>query len=1126
MNSDTDPKDDHGHGTHVAGIVGANGSLVGVAPDVTFLAYKVCNSAGSCPSEANIIAAVDAAIGNSSDVISMSIGGEKNPNNGLSALSAALSDAVAQGVVVVVAAGNNGPSTGCVSSPGDAVDIITIGNSNDQGTTDTSDDTIVSSSCSGPSAFGRVDPDLVAPGNSITSTWLDDATNTISGTSMATPHVSGAAALLLEYNATLTPAMVRGRLMHTASTINEHLFEQGSGIVNVTKAIEYNLTVNLSGSDRWETTAAKGELLSKNVTVKNTNDFAINITIFADNLTDLEGDFSMSNSSYTFPAIIVPANSETTVQLNYSVPANANASIYGSTLDLRSNRSHFLRVPVVISVQQSLSGTINGIVDKKRSSCSNSACGDKVMYYFSVGGNKQVNLTWTSTSNDLDLYVYNSSGTQIAVSGQGTTDIENVTLNSTYAQFWVMVHSYTLASDSSDFSYNLTLTTTQQAATVTLTTPQNSSYHKSSFNLNLSISDANIISEANYTITNSSGRVVQSVVNESVSATSLTWTDLVNVSNSTFTDGNYTLTVFVNDSENNSTEQSFLFIVDKTVPALSDILLAPTTVYNNNTVSFRGNVTDSYLNTSAIFLQSNFSGSMVNYSFVFESGDTYNYSVGGTANFSNQENVSYQVYVVDQAGNVNSSAIFSFLVQNRAPEAVSIALPSNGDILEIGNSTSFQSSAMDKDGDSLTYRWNFSDETSLVSSQNTSHQFNSTGSFIVILNISDSFVHNLTNMTITVNDTKAPSASALSYATQHHLSRDGNNYSVNATLFDYTGISSSTLEFNNTTQTSSCSSGKMSWNCSWTIRNVTVGSYSFSLNATDNFTTQHRHSVNYTFSVTSCSDSVENGDETDTDCGGSCSACGESSSSSSSSSSSGGAGGGSSSSSSAAAAEAATESFEDALSEEEAAAAESSVEPTEETPLSIASGFTQEVTFVKDEYAQVTIADEHISVKGIEIKTSVDKVTTLVVQSLSGKPDIASSLENVYQYLEMTVDLSADDIEKATVTFEVPKSWLEEKGYLTESIMLNTFENDNWKELPTTMVDETNTTITYKAELKHFSYFAITGKKASSNLTGAAITLLKNFSGALNGRVVVLFSFVMLILVLGMIYVKIRERDY
>ena len=111
-------------------------------------------------------------------------------------------------------------------------------------------------------------------------------------------------------------------------------------------------------------------------------------------------------------------------------------------------------------------------------------------------------------------------------------------------------------------------------------------------------------------------------------------------------------------------------------------------------------------------------------------------------------------------------------------------------------------------------------------------------------------------------------------------------------------------------------------------------------------------------------------------------------------------------------------------------------------------------------------------------------------------------------------------------TFEVPKSWLEEKGYLTESIMLNTFENDNWKELPTTMVDETNTTITYKAELKHFSYFAITGKKASSNLTGAAITLLKNFSGALNGRVVVLFSFVMLILVLGMIYVKIRERDY
>src|SRR3989344_1601948 len=128
VNSDTNPIDDNGHGSHVAGIIGANGTVIGVAPDVKFLAYKVCNSGGSC-SESNIISAVDAAVDNNTDIISLSIGGEEDPNDGQSALSLALNDAVALGTVVVIAAGNEGPSTSSISSPGDAVDVITLGNS-------------------------------------------------------------------------------------------------------------------------------------------------------------------------------------------------------------------------------------------------------------------------------------------------------------------------------------------------------------------------------------------------------------------------------------------------------------------------------------------------------------------------------------------------------------------------------------------------------------------------------------------------------------------------------------------------------------------------------------------------------------------------------------------------------------------------------------------------------------------------------------------------------------------------------------------------------------------------------------------------------------------------------------
>jgi PGF-pre-PGF domain-containing protein len=450
-------------------------------------------------------------------------------------------------------------------------------------------------------------------------------------------------------------------------------------------------------------------------------------------------------------------------------------------------------------------------------------------------------------------------------------------------------------------------------------------------------------------------------------------------------------------------------------------------------------------------------------------------------------------------------------------------------LLEIGNNSEFNSSALDDDLDTLIYTWNFSDSTDLVVSQNTTHQFNSTGDFVIIINVSDTYANNQTNITITVNDTLPPLTDSITYLTEHHLSRDGANYSINTTLFDYSGVFSSTLEYNNTTQTSSCNDENVSWNCSWTIENLTVATYSFTLNATDNFTTQHRNSTDYSFNVVSCSDETENGDETGVDCGGSCDACaGTSGSSSSSSSSSGGGGSGGGSGGGTTAAVVTPDSpTKNPVSSEKAvessgAAAAVVVNSASEAP----TIFNQDISFSKDKYTQIKFEDETLSVKELEIKSGVDKVTVLKVDYFEEKPSEVFSLLGAYQYFEITVDLSADEIDHATLKFEVPKSWFEEHSYLPESVKLNTFEDEKWIELKTDFVDESEYFFSYQAELKHFSFFAINARKSSGNLFGGVVAFFKNIPELLSVRVLVLFSFIVLILVLAVIYFKIREKDY
>ena len=194
--------DCHGHGTHVSGTVG--GSTYGVAKAVLLKAVRVLNCSGS-GTTSGVIAGIDWVtsnhVGTNPAVANMSLGGGASTS-----LDNAVANSIADGVTYAIAAGNSNRNA-CQFSPARAATAITVGAT-------TSTDSRASYSNYGSCL------DLFAPGSSITSAWntSSTATNTISGTSMATPHVAGVAALYLQGNPAANPATVRNALVANATS--------------------------------------------------------------------------------------------------------------------------------------------------------------------------------------------------------------------------------------------------------------------------------------------------------------------------------------------------------------------------------------------------------------------------------------------------------------------------------------------------------------------------------------------------------------------------------------------------------------------------------------------------------------------------------------------------------------------------------------------------------------------------------------------------------------------------------------------------------------------------------------------------------------------------------------------
>lgn len=235
--------DKNGHGTHVAGIVGGSGAASqgkyrGVAPECSFYIAKVLRGNGS-GTMSDVMSGVEWAVEQGAHVVNLSLGSD-GACDGTDALSVLCDAAVARGVVLCVAAGNAGPGTSTVGSPGCARTVITVGAT-------TKSDQVASFSSRGPTSDGRIKPEVCFPGVSIVAcrasgtamgTPVDAWYTSASGTSMATPHATGTCALLLQAKLGLSPQQIKEILMNTAKDLGLDANTQGKGRAQVFDAYQ------------------------------------------------------------------------------------------------------------------------------------------------------------------------------------------------------------------------------------------------------------------------------------------------------------------------------------------------------------------------------------------------------------------------------------------------------------------------------------------------------------------------------------------------------------------------------------------------------------------------------------------------------------------------------------------------------------------------------------------------------------------------------------------------------------------------------------------------------------------------------------------------------------------------
>jgi len=364
INNDSDPMDDHFHGTHVAATAAGNGTLKGVAPDAQIYAFKVLNSQGS-GTLSELLMAYDSLIDLNSngipleddedfvDIFSMSLG--FTGGNSDSEISLATDSLIDLGLVGVIAAGNNGAyGQYTVGSPGTSRKAITIGAMN------ISDENIASFSSRGPVLNENdtlIKPDILAPGVNICAAkyhgvdvdpayyCLDQEHISISGTSMATPHISGLVALMLQAHPDWNPSMIKSSLLSSTIDLGLKGTTQGTGLVNAVKAVDVNSTRSkiLNGKLEFGSVrSTENTTITKDITILNPSDI--------DRTYSLSTPFNVSKGSLSFPQqVFVPKFTNRTIQINLTTVEGIDEQLYEDNIYISNNFNENFTVPLLFS---------------------------------------------------------------------------------------------------------------------------------------------------------------------------------------------------------------------------------------------------------------------------------------------------------------------------------------------------------------------------------------------------------------------------------------------------------------------------------------------------------------------------------------------------------------------------------------------------------------------------------------------------------------------------------------------------------------------------------------------------------------------------------------------------------
>lgn len=277
VNDDNDPMDDEGHGTHVAGIIAANGGgLTGVAPEASLLAYKALDDSGS-GDDSSVLAAIEAAVADRAHIVNMSLGRPAYPDD---PVVQAIENASTAGTLFVVAAGNSGRFLD-IGTPAMAPSAITVG------AVDRNDRMAFFSSRGPVVPTGAMKPEVVAPGVSIVSARAGGGTLTASGTSMATPHVAGVAALLLDAHPQWTISRLRSAIINGARPMTDDIMAAGAGRIDAAEAVLKNvlpfadtISFGVTGAPQQTWTS------TRTVTLQNTTNAPLALSIAVDGLRD------------------------------------------------------------------------------------------------------------------------------------------------------------------------------------------------------------------------------------------------------------------------------------------------------------------------------------------------------------------------------------------------------------------------------------------------------------------------------------------------------------------------------------------------------------------------------------------------------------------------------------------------------------------------------------------------------------------------------------------------------------------------------------------------------------------------------------------------------------------------